>query len=320
MGSMKVTIEQTKGGDGRDHILRDNDSITIGRYTVIEKDPGTKSAMIRLRFYKNQDADLMKAAVQAIAKSLIWGGEVFKLNIITSSETMTSPFTSSGFTLEGILVNNSYQDSIIASEFLFGTDATRFRSVTDYKLLALEGKSVDLRLATPEDAEAFLRYYTRNKEFLSPFEPRREDEFYTIRGQKKALEDSYRAYLAGSAINFGIFLKGSLIGKIQISGITYGSFRSAIVGYGLGKDTEGKGYMQDALSTVIDYSFEELGLHRLEASTLPENLRSQKTLEYNGFRKVGFNEKYLYISGEWRDHLTFSLVKERYLEKRDGKE
>ena len=75
------------------------------------------------------------------------------------------------------------------------------------------------------------------------------------------------------------------------------------------KDYEGKGLMQDALKVVIDYAFEDLMLHRLEASTLLDNFRSQKTLELQGFKKVGLNEKYLFINGEWRDHYTFFLIK-----------
>ena len=90
----------------------------------------------------------------------------------------------------------------------------------------------------------------------------------------------------------------------------YGGFRSATLGYALHKDFEGKGLMNDALRTAIRYAFEELMLHRIEASTLLDNYKSQNVLKRLGFKLVGTNEKYLYINGKWQDHYTFSLISE----------
>lgn len=312
----QVMIEPIKGSEGKGFFVKDGDQFTMARYTVVEMNPNIKSAIIRVKFMKAEKKDTMKQTISEITRHIMRGGAIFKLNIIVPHGTLTEPFTVLGFTLEGLLVNNSYQDSAISSEYLFGTDATRFQTVRDFKLITLEGRKVTLRLTTPEDAEDFLDYYRTNREYLKPFEPKREEDFYTLYGQKKALEEMYRAYLNGLAINFGIHLDDKLIGKVQLSSLLYGSFRSTILGYGLSQEYEGQGYMQDALSTVLKYVFGELGLHRVEASTLVDNLRSQKTLELQGFQKVGLNEKYLFIAGEWRDHYTFSLVKERYVEER----
>jgi len=47
----------------------------------------------------------------------------------------------------------------------------------------------DLLLLPAEEslAQAVLDYYLRNREFLSPFEPLREESFYTLEHQKEAL-------------------------------------------------------------------------------------------------------------------------------------
>ena len=66
--------------------------------------------------------------------------------------------------------------------------------------------------------------------------------------------------------------------------------------------------MHDALKAVIAYASEELMLHRLEASTLIVNERSQHVLQKLGFSYVGKNEKYLYINGKWQDHYTYALI------------
>ncbi|WP_143761057.1 GNAT family N-acetyltransferase, partial [Clostridium haemolyticum] len=51
-------------------------------------------------------------------------------------------------------------------------------------------------------------------------------------------------------------------------------------------------------------------LHRIEASTLVDNIRSQRVLESCGFKEVGVSEKYLFINGKWRDHKIFYITKE----------
>ncbi len=66
--------------------------------------------------------------------------------------------------------------------------------------------------------------------------------------------------------------------------------------------------MKEALSLVLEYAFDELKLHRIEASTLVDNLRSQRVLKRCGFKKLGLNEKYLFINGKWRDHITFYKI------------
>ena len=117
-----------------------------------------------------------------------------------------------------------------------------------------------------------------------------------------------RQFIDGTSIDLGIFKDEKLIGKIKLSNIVYGILRNAFVGYSIDKEHQGKGYMKEALNTVCSYAFEEMGLHRLEASTLMDNSRSQGVLKACGFNELGISEKYLYINGEWRDHKIFYKV------------
>ena len=116
----------------------------------------------------------------------------------------------------------------------------------------------------------------------------------------------------GSGIDLGIYKDDILIGKIKISNIVYGVFKSGIVGYSMDRDYQGKGYMKEALNLVLRYSEEELELHRLEASVLTDNDRSKSVLLRCGFSEVGLNEKYLFINGDWRDHITFYRILDKY--------
>jgi ribosomal-protein-alanine N-acetyltransferase len=110
-------------------------------------------------------------------------------------------------------------------------------------------------------------------------------------------------------VNCGIFKEDKLIGKIRLSNIVYGAFKSGIIGYSMDAEQQGKGYMKEALKLMLNYCFEEMDLHRIEASTLVDNIKSQSVLKGCGFTELGLNKNYLYINGGWRDHITFYIIK-----------
>ncbi|UUT35007.1 GNAT family N-acetyltransferase [Microbacterium elymi] len=60
----------------------------------------------------------------------------------------------------------------------------------------------------------------------------------------------------------------------------------------------------------VAYAFGQLGLHRIQAETVPENTASQKVLQRNGFTQYGLAPRYLKIDGQWRDHVMFQLLRD----------
>ncbi len=94
----------------------------------------------------------------------------------------------------------------------------------------------------------------------------------------------------------------TIVGVININNIVRGSFLSASLGYYVGAPYAGQGYMHEGLELVMDYAFNQLGLHRLEANIQPENARSISLVRQCGFEKEGLSKAFLYIAGHWRDH------------------
>lgn len=84
-----------------------------------------------------------------------------------------------------------------------------------------------------------------------------------------------------------------------------GVFRNAFIGYSIDENEQGKGYMKEAVKLAIDYAYEELELHRIEASTMVSNEKSQRVLKSCGFQELGVSKEYLYINGKWQDHVVF---------------
>jgi ribosomal-protein-alanine N-acetyltransferase len=150
----------------------------------------------------------------------------------------------------------------------------------------------------PEDAESLARLLRENREFLAPFEPLRDKRFFTSEGQRERLE-------ASSARHFAILAEGDIAGAINISNIAYGPFQSATLGFWVARRLNGRGLATRAVGTTVGIAFRDLGLHRLEAGTLVDNLASQRVLEKNRFDRIGLARRYLQIAGDWRDHLLF---------------
>jgi hypothetical protein len=56
------------------------------------------------------------------------------------------------------------------------------------------------RLITVADAQALLELLARNREFLAPWEPTREPEFFTLDGQRAAIQRTLSAMEQGVAL------------------------------------------------------------------------------------------------------------------------
>ncbi len=75
-----------------------------------------------------------------------------------------------------------------------------------------------------------------------------------------------------------------LIGTICLFNFSDDNLKAEI-GYELLPDFQGKGIMQEALSKVINFGFQQIGLHSIEAYTHSENRCSTRLLEKLNFKK-----------------------------------
>jgi ribosomal-protein-alanine N-acetyltransferase len=101
-----------------------------------------------------------------------------------------------------------------------------------------------------------------------------------------------------------------LVGQLTVSSITWGSLRSANVGYWIDEAYAGRDITPTAVALAVDHCFQVCRLHRVEVCIRPENTPSLRVVEKLGFRSEGLREAYLHIDGGWRDHTTFALTQE----------
>ena len=156
----------------------------------------------------------------------------------------------------------------------------------------------------PELAAPLADFYRRNRTFFAPWEPRREEDFYTEEGQLALLLREQEDFHAGRAFRFYLVPhEGEVAGLVGLNSVVWGAFCSCFLGYKLDRARQGQGLMTRAVEAAVTWGFECRGLHRVEANVLPRNLPSRRVLERCGFVCEGISPRYLAINGVWEDHL-----------------
>lgn len=150
--------------------------------------------------------------------------------------------------------------------------------------------------------------YTSNKEninFLS------WDEHKTKEQVIKFIKNTLIEYNeSDSRYTWGIELKENkkLIGAISIFNIGYQSKRVE-VSYILNQSFQGKGYMYEALISIIDFIMNDLNYIRVQAKCTVDNLPSEKVMKKVNMKYEGKLMKYWKIKEEFKNVLLYAIVK-----------
>ncbi|MSO81022.1 MAG: N-acetyltransferase [Alphaproteobacteria bacterium] len=176
----------------------------------------------------------------------------------------------------------------------------------------LEGRQVFLRSPVERDWRAYADLRTASRAFLEPWEPTWPADALTRDAFQRRLARYEADWRDDAGYSFLVFRRedATMVGGITMSNVRRGVAQDGTLGYWVGEAHAQRGYMTDALLLVVDFSFDHLALHRLEAACLPSNEASQRLLVRCGFAREGFARRYLKIRGEWRDHLLFALLED----------
>ncbi|WP_438298010.1 GNAT family N-acetyltransferase [Sporosarcina sp. FA15] len=135
------------------------------------------------------------------------------------------------------------------------------------------------------------------------------DPMYELAQAEKIIEHFRSTYETKRGMRWAITIKdgNQFVGTIGLNNLALGMKR-AEVGFEIHPDFWRSGITSEALQAVLDYSFDELGLHRMGAVTFPANSASIGLLEKNGFMAEGKLRSYLFQNGHSHDALIFSIL------------
>jgi ribosomal-protein-alanine N-acetyltransferase len=110
-------------------------------------------------------------------------------------------------------------------------------------------------------------------------------------------------------INWAISLKDNpkLIGIIGHYRIKPEHFRAEI-GYMLLPEYHGKGIIVEAIKEILNYGFQVMKLHSIEAIIDPKNSASERVLQKSGFVKEAHLKENEYYEGRFLDTVIYSII------------
>jgi RimJ/RimL family protein N-acetyltransferase len=166
----------------------------------------------------------------------------------------------------------------------------------------LEGKNVNLRVVEKEDLPLYVKWINAPS-FFGEYNPLEQTT-------KTEMEKNYDNAPPEKKKFFIEKKDGTKIGVVN----TFPVAELLEIGFTLIPSERGKGYGTEAVTILIDYLFLSKDLVRIQAYTDPRNAASQRVLDKVGFKKEGIVRKSMFIHGEWRDLLLYSILREEWKE------
>ncbi|WP_214843030.1 GNAT family N-acetyltransferase [Exiguobacterium sp. s150] len=168
---------------------------------------------------------------------------------------------------------------------------------------------LQLRMFTIDDAEALFQLTMASKPYLREwlgwldYIETVDDSRQNIEGRIKGLMET-----GGYPKSFAIVYQGELAGTIGFNDINRG-IKCGTVGYWLGQDFQGKGIMSQALETLIEYGFRDLGLNKIEIRVATGNVKSRALPEGLGFKQEGVLRDAEWLYDRYVDPVVYGLLR-----------
>jgi [ribosomal protein S5]-alanine N-acetyltransferase len=102
-----------------------------------------------------------------------------------------------------------------------------------------------------------------------------------------------------------------LIGACSLE-IVSGHNLAAELGYCLDSGRWNRGYATECAKALVAFGFQELGLHRIQATCRPANIGSARVLEKAGMLKEGLLRHHKLIRGTWEDSLLYAVIADEW--------
>jgi ribosomal-protein-alanine N-acetyltransferase len=171
-----------------------------------------------------------------------------------------------------------------------------------------EIKTERLLLRKMTDADAEEIYFLRSDETVMKYidreRPKSEEEALAFIQKVNNNIDNNESVMWAIALQEN---PHTLIGNIGFWRIINQHYRSEI-GYMLHPGFWGKGIMKEALLAAIDFGFNRMKLHSIEAHINPDNTASALVLEKTGFVREAYFKEDFYFRGRFIDTAVYSML------------
>ncbi|CAM3313978.1 GNAT family N-acetyltransferase [Stackebrandtia soli] len=172
---------------------------------------------------------------------------------------------------------------------------------------------VTLRPYRRADAVEWSAVRRANESWLAHWEPTANTTWSAANspaGFRALYREFRRSARVGSTWPFAVCYDDRVVGGMTVGNIVRRALCSAHVGYWIDEGHAGLGITPTALALVCDHAFTAGRLHRIGVDIQPHNRPSMRVVEKLGFRVESHFKSYLYINGDWRDHVGYAMTVE----------
>ena len=157
-----------------------------------------------------------------------------------------------------------------------------------------------------EHAPALASLVQKNVEHLKVFLPA-VAELCSLERARDHLCYAVERASVGEIFEWHLFVEDSLCGSVRLKDID-GVNRKAKIGYYIDSRFSGKGIVNSAVSTVLEFCFGALALNRIELRCAPENLPSKRVAERLGFLHEGVLRQEECLNGVFVDQHVYAML------------
>lgn len=170
------------------------------------------------------------------------------------------------------------------------------------------GDDIELRLFEERHAPEIYATVERNRRHLRRWLPW-VDRTQSADDVRLFVQNALDGFARGEELHAGVWVAGCFAGAVGHHRID-GYNRSTAIGYWLDASYEGKGIVTRCCRAMLDYLFDERGLHRVEIRCATANTRSCAIPERLGFTREGVARGAELVNGVFYDLVVWSMLED----------
>jgi RimJ/RimL family protein N-acetyltransferase len=169
----------------------------------------------------------------------------------------------------------------------------------------LQGTGVSLRELSPRDADTLTSLFSDPEvgRYIPP-PPATTSDF------SRFIQWAHHQRESGTVLCFGVVPESSdaAVGILQLHELEV-PFRTAEWGFVIGRPYWGTGLFEHSARPFLQFAFETVGVHRLEARAMANNARANAVLRRLGSSEEGHLRRSFLLGGEYHDDVLWAMLK-----------
>ena len=170
---------------------------------------------------------------------------------------------------------------------------------------------LELRTLVYGNADEVFEVIDSNREYLRQWLPW-VDGVYSPHNTRETINEWKQGLIDKRDYVFGIFSGGNYVGNIGLHDGESNN-NSAMIGYWLAENCQGRGIMTDCVRVLTDFGFNELDLNRIYITCAFGNKKSRAIPERLGYVQEGILQDGTCLYGVYHDEVIYGVVKRKWI-------